>query len=107
MHENGIHDYLKFVKFGYGRATDHASKDIRAGIMSRKEGVKMVKKYDHIKPYKDLNRWLKYVNMTEKEFDLICDSFRDRSVWKIKNHKWVKDTIWGKEELFGKVHLKK
>ena len=20
MHENGVHDYLKFVKFGYGRA---------------------------------------------------------------------------------------
>ena len=23
MHENGVHDYLKFIKFGYGRATDH------------------------------------------------------------------------------------
>src|SRR5439155_10110780 len=24
IHENGIHDYLKFVKFGYGRGSDHA-----------------------------------------------------------------------------------
>ena len=28
IHENGIHDYLKFIKFGYGRATDHCCKDI-------------------------------------------------------------------------------
>jgi imidazoleglycerol phosphate synthase cyclase subunit len=37
MHENGAHDYLKFVKFGYGRCTDHASKDIRSGTLSRAE----------------------------------------------------------------------
>ena len=26
MHENGIHDYLKYVKFGYGRCSDHLAK---------------------------------------------------------------------------------
>ena len=39
MHENGIHDYLKFVKLGYGRGSDHACKDIRAGRMTREEGI--------------------------------------------------------------------
>src|ERR671926_487108 len=24
MHENGVHDYMKFIKLGYGRASDHA-----------------------------------------------------------------------------------
>ena len=43
MHENGIHDYLKFVKFGYGRGTDHSCKDIRAGKMTREEGIEMVR----------------------------------------------------------------
>ena len=38
MHENGIHDYLKYVKFGYGRGTDHACKDIRAGQMTPRRG---------------------------------------------------------------------
>ena len=42
--ENGIHDYAKFIKFGYGRATDHASKDIRDGIMSREEGIEVLKR---------------------------------------------------------------
>jgi N-acetyl sugar amidotransferase len=94
MHENGIHDYLKYVKFGYGRGTDHACKDIRAGKMSRKEGIEMVRKYDHVKS-RDLARWLKYVGMTEQEFDTIADTFRDPRVWKKDaNQSWVKENIW-------------
>jgi len=93
MHENGIHDYLKYVKFGYGRATDHASKDIRSGDMTRDEGVEMVRRYDHVKP-RDLARWLEYVDMTEDEFDGIADRFRDRRVWHRENGRWVKDNIW-------------
>jgi N-acetyl sugar amidotransferase len=94
MHENGIHDYLKFVKFGYGRATDHASKDIRAGRMTREEGVEMVRRYDHVKS-KDLYRWLDYVGMTEEEFDTIADGFRDPRVWsRASDGSWSKQNIW-------------
>ncbi len=105
MHENGIHDYLKFIKFGYGRASDHASKDIRAGLITRDEGIEIVKKYDHVKPTIDLDRWLKYVGMSEVEFDLICDSFRDPRVWTIKNGKWIKSNVWGGQAEFGEVQI--
>lgn len=95
MHENGIHDYLKFVKFGYGRATDHASKDIRAGRLTRAEAVELVRRYDAVKPRRDLERWLKYVDMTEDEFDRICDTFRDPRVWWRDNAgAWTKDNLW-------------
>jgi hypothetical protein len=103
MHENGIHDYLKFVKFGYGRGSDHACKDIRAGIMSRDEGVAMVRRYDHVKPRRDLERWLRYVGMTEAEFDFVCDTFRDRRVWRVEGGQWVKDNIWGAPSPYGPV----
>jgi len=93
MHENGIHDYMKFIKFGYGRATDHVSKDIRAGHMSREEGIEIVRRCDHVKPC-DLQRWLKYVNMTEGEYDQIADTFRDPRVWWKENGQWTKDNIW-------------
>ena len=106
MHENGIHDYLKFIKVGYGRATDHSCKDIRAGFMTRDEGIAMVRKYDHVKPRKDLERWLKYVNMTEDEFDSICDTFRDPRVWRVEDGQWVKDTIWGEATAYGPAREK-
>lgn len=95
MHENGVHDYLKYVKFGYGRGTDHACKDIRAGKMTRAEGVEMVRRYDHVKPMKDLTRWLEYVGMSEEEFDRTADTFRDPRVWvKDEDGHWVKDSVW-------------
>lgn len=95
MHENGIHDYMKFIKFGYGRASDHASKDIRTGYMDRQKGIEMVRKYDSVKPMRDLTRWLDYVGMKESEFDEIADRFRDPRVWtKDARGNWVKDSIW-------------
>jgi hypothetical protein len=103
-YENGIHDLLKFVKFGYGRGSDHASKDIRTGYMSREEGIEMVKKYDHVVS-SDLNYWLNYVDMTEQEFWEIADTFRDPRVWWIENGEWWKDNIWGTPSSYGKVYL--
>jgi hypothetical protein len=94
MHENGVHDYLKYIKFGYGRATDHSCKDIRAGLMTREEGIEMVKKHDHVKS-RDLYRWLEYVGMMEEEFDQIADTFRDPRVWrKDAGGNWVRENIW-------------
>ena len=105
IHENGIKDYMKFVKFGYGRATDHTSKDIRLGYMSRDEGISLVKKYDHVKPRESLEYFLNMVGMTEIEFDAVADKFRDPSVWRIENGLWWKETLWGKPNSYGKVML--
>tara|TARA_A100001388_G_C28772128_1_gene504570 strand:+ start:736 stop:2781 length:2046 start_codon:yes stop_codon:yes gene_type:complete len=93
IHENGVHDYMKFIKFGYGRCTDHASKDIRASKFDRRKGIELVKKMDHIKS-RDLKRWLSYVDMTEKDFDRIADHFRDPRVWE-----WDKEKGWIKDDL--------
>ena len=94
IHENGMHDYLKWIKFGYGRASDHASKDIRKGYMTRAQGIEMVRKYDHVKS-KDLQDFLEYVGMTESEFVRIADTFRDKRVWRKDSvGHWVKDNVW-------------
>jgi N-acetyl sugar amidotransferase len=93
MHENGVHDYLKYIKFGYGRCTDHVCKDIRAGLMSRDEGIELVRRHDHVKPG-DLPRWLGYVGMSETEFDAVADTFRDPRVWRREGGRWVKDILW-------------
>ncbi|MBC2601068.1 N-acetyl sugar amidotransferase [Puniceicoccus vermicola] len=105
MHENGIHDYMKFIKFGYGRATDHSSKDVRSGYFDREKALEMVEKYDHVKPRKDLNRWLEYVGMSEEEFDHIADTFRSPKVWWIKDNQWHKQTPRGDVKSYGQVNL--
>lgn len=92
MHENGVHDYLKYVKFGYGRATDHACKDIRAGVITRDEGIALVRRHDHVKP-RDLARWLAYTGTDEAWFDRVADTFRDRRVWRREDGEWARDEI--------------
>ena len=94
MHENGAHDYLKYIKFGYGRCTDHVCKDIRAGAMSRDEGIARVRAMDHIKPKDIRERWLGYVGMDDATFDAIADTYRDPRVWARRDGAWVKDNIW-------------
>jgi N-acetyl sugar amidotransferase len=103
-YESGIHDLLKFIKFGYGRASDHSSKDIRTGYMTRDQGIEMVKKYDHVVS-SDLDYWLNYVEMTVEEFWHTADKFRDPRVWWIQNGEWWKDNISGGPSSYGKVHL--
>jgi len=106
IYENGIHDYLKFVKFGYGRATDHTTKDILTGYMNRNSGIDYVKKLDHKIP-SDLKIWLNYTGMKEKTFWNKADTFRSPKVWWIKNNIWYKDNIWGYPSPYGPVHLSK
>ena len=97
---------LKFIKFGYGRCSDHASKDIRTGYITREEGIEYVKKYDHVVS-DDLYHWLDYVDMDEQEFWKIADNFRDPDVWWIENNEWCKNNIWGSYSSYGEVFLDK
>ena len=100
-YENGIHDLLKFIKFGYGRGTDPRIKRYKkTGYMSRDEGIKMVKKYDHVVS-SDLDYWLDYVKMDKDEFWSIADTFRSNKVWWIENNEWHKYNIWGGSSSFG------
>ena len=101
-YENGAHDLLKFIKFGYGRASDHASKDIRSGYMTREQGIEMVRKHDHVVS-SDLYYWLDYVGMSEREFWTTADRFRDPRVWRVEGDRWIKDNIWGGASDYGPI----
>ena len=103
MHENGVHDYLKFIKFGYGRGTDHANYDVRLNKISRAEGIRLVLKYDHITPEDDLNNWCKYVGMEKDEFYFHADKFRDPRIWTKKNGYWYKTDIDGEIRKYHKI----
>lgn len=61
----------------------------------------MIKKYDNVKQRRDLERWLKYVNMSEDKFDYICNTFSDLRVWHIEEGKWFEDNIWGGSPSYG------
>ncbi len=87
-----IHDYLKFVKFGFGRATDHACLDIRNGRITREEGVELVKKYDGKVPKDGKKEFLEFYGMGEEEFNRVIDSFTNKALFLIdENGKLLRD----------------
>lgn len=55
-----VYDYLKFVKFGFGRATDHACLDVRNGKITRGEAVRLVEEYDGKYPWKGFRNFLNF-----------------------------------------------
>lgn len=93
-HANDVHDYMKYLKFGYGRATDDASTEIRYGRMTREEGIEMVRQYDHVRP-RSLDAYLEFLEMTEDEFEAAVEPMRDRAVWERDGSgKWrAKDSV--------------
>jgi len=87
---NRLHQYIKVLKFGYGRATDHASEDIRLGILSREEAKELVKKYD-LEPLSEkyINDFCEFLGYSKEEFLEILEQFRNKDIWKKdKNGKW-------------------
>lgn len=91
-YSNHVHDYLKYVKYGFGRATDNACLDIRLGYISREEGVRLVNKYDGIPPRLAIKEYLDYTGFTQAEFDTIVDSFTNKKIFvRDANGKFIKD----------------
>jgi len=85
-HQTGIHDYFKFLKFGFGRATDIACLHIRRGRITREDGLQLVKRHDGKFPWtylgKPLEQILQPLDLTVEQFIAICDRFTNKKLFK-------------------------
>jgi len=83
--QTGIHDYFKFLKYGFGRATDLACLHIRRGRLSRQDAINMVKRHDGKFPWVYLGcpiqDTLKDIDMTLDEFVRVCDRFTNKKLF--------------------------
>jgi len=93
-HYSDIHDYIKFLKWGYGKVTDHACREIRLKRLTREEGIELVKQYQNKKP-ESLPLFLDWLGITEKGFYYLIDRHRDLNIWqKDEDNNWtLKDTV--------------
>ena len=85
------HYYMSLIKFGIGRTTSDAAHEIRDGHLTREEGVALVRKYDQEFPGKYFREFLRYIDMTEKDYWNVIDAYRSVSpyLWERTNSKWV------------------
>jgi N-acetyl sugar amidotransferase len=84
-HQHGIHDYFKFLKFGFSRATDIACLHVRRGRITRQDALEIIKLRDGKFPWsylgKPLQEILDPLDMSVEEFVKICDRFTNRKIF--------------------------
>lgn len=79
---NRVHQYMKVLKFGYGRATDHACEDLRNGRITREEARDLIRRYD-LQPLGDdyANDVAAYMGYSRDEFDAQLEKWRNTEIW--------------------------
>jgi N-acetyl sugar amidotransferase len=83
-----VHDYIKWIKYGYGKVTDHACREIRLHHMTRAQGISMINYYESREPH-NLDLFLEWLGITENAFNYIIDQHRNPVYWeRNKNWKW-------------------
>lgn len=85
-HQTGIHDYFKFLKFGFSRATDIACLHVRRDRISRQDALEIIRRNDGKFPWtylgKPLADILAPLEMSVDEFIKICDQFTNKRIFK-------------------------
>ncbi len=80
---------MKYLKFGFGYATDEICYDIREGRFSREAGKWYVDEYDGLCGQKYIDMACKYLSITEEEFWEVVDRYVNRDLFEKKDGKWV------------------
>ena len=83
--QTGIHDYFKFIKYAFGRASDLASMHVRRKRLTREDALRAVRLHDGRFPWTylgyPLEDTLRAIDLTMDEFMRICDSFTNRKLF--------------------------
>lgn len=83
--QTGIHDYFKYLKFGFGRATDILSNKIRRGRIERARAAPIASERDAMFPKTYLGipirEILRPLDISLEEFFEVCDRFTNRALF--------------------------
>jgi N-acetyl sugar amidotransferase len=79
----GLHAYLMYLKFGFGRATQDAGIEIRRGAMSRDQALNLVRMYDGKFPEEHRETYLEYFQIDEQDFFSILKKFTNQDLFEV------------------------
>ena len=90
-----IRERIKYLKYGYGRATDQLNIELRGGRIERTEALSLVTKLDGVVSEKNIQDFCDYLNISESSYRKIMDSFvnedifsrTDSGSWVLKNER--------------------
>lgn len=84
-----VNQMLKYFKYGFGKVTDQASEAVRLGRMTREEAIFLAKKYDGKCALRFIQKFCKYLEISEEKFWEVANRFRNPDIWgKNTNGSW-------------------
>lgn len=84
-----VNQMLKYLKFGFGCATDDACYDIREGRLTREDAVWYVEEYDGLCADRYVEKAAEYMGITVEKFWEIADQYVNQSLfYKNEQGKW-------------------
>jgi hypothetical protein len=86
-HYAGFHDVVKWRKLGYGKAVDHACREIRFGRLTRAEALTLVRRYEACDA-PDGAALAEFLETSETDILAQVDRHRDPRVWRHSDHGW-------------------
>jgi N-acetyl sugar amidotransferase len=85
---DGMHYFMKYIKFGFARTTDDCSHEVRDGHISREEAVALVNRYDGEFPKKYYQEFLNFLDISDEHFWQIADEYRLDHIWDKTEDGW-------------------
>jgi len=102
-----INQMFKYIKFGFGATTDHVCYDIRDGIITRDEGIFLVREFDGCCGKHFIDNFCKYINISKDFFWDHANKFRG-PMWQENDGAWIlKNPIWLQKTIDSSISFRK
>jgi hypothetical protein len=77
-----------YLKFGFGRANQDASIEVRRGAMNRDQAINLVRLYDGHYPEEFIEMYLEYYRMSQQQFNDVIDKYANKDLFEKIEGRW-------------------
>jgi N-acetyl sugar amidotransferase len=81
-----VNQLFKYLKLGFGKATQQLSVKVRHGEITRAEAVELVRRYDGKCSDRLIQDFCRYLDISIEEFWDTAERMRSRDLWQLNNH---------------------
>jgi N-acetyl sugar amidotransferase len=92
-----LHDQLKLYKHGFSKVTDHATREIRHGRLTREEGLALVRRYEQA-PAEYSQLFCEWLGVNHKSMNFLTDQFRSEKFWRQTEFGYFKFDGWSERQ---------
>ncbi|MBM3751970.1 MAG: N-acetyl sugar amidotransferase [Acidimicrobiia bacterium] len=87
VHYSGLHDWLKLLRYGFGKVSDHASREVRLRRLTREQAIDLVAQYQDVPPA-DLDRFVGWSGISREDVLAAVERQRNAAVWTRDSGTW-------------------